>query len=406
MTATVKVCSPPNPNSGGTTATQHDEHHGHRHRDQERLLAHALGDLAPGDERDRGAAAQPAHAATALRKSSVSVGRSSAKWVTLPAARAASSSASGPAPSRSAIEQAAGAAVDDLGARHARQPVLSGAGDRDAHGRAGRPALAQLLDAPRRHEPPVLDDRHRLAQPLHELELVRGEHDRHALVGQPLQDAAQHVDADRVEPRERLVEHQQLRAVHERDAELDPLLVAERERLDAVARALGQPEPLEPALRGRRCLGARQAVQRGEVGELVEHAHLRVQAALLRHVAEAGARVEVDRPAAPADLAAVGLEHAEDDAHRRGLAGAVRTHEAEELPRLDREGEAVEGDDVAVAAREFDDLQHPHSGIASCRRMSGAYRPPAPKVVVYMAAWRGFSWISGAWKAKPRPISR
>ena len=150
---------------------------------------------------------------------------------------------------------------------------------------------------------------------------------------------------------------------------------------------------------GRR--GARQAVQRGEVGELVAHAHLRVEAALLRHVAEAGARLEVDRPAAPADLAAVGLEHAEDDPHRRRLAGAVRPHEAEELSRLDAEGEVVERDDVAVAARQVDHLEHPHRDSESRRRMSGGYRPPAPKVVVYMAAWRGLSCGSGASKAKP-----
>ena len=65
---------------------------------------------------------------------------------------------------------------------------------------------------------------------------MRGEEHRHALVGQLAQHAAEHVDADRVEPGERLVEHEQLRPVHERDAELHALLVAERERLDAIAR--------------------------------------------------------------------------------------------------------------------------------------------------------------------------
>ena len=80
---------------------------------------------------------------------------------------------------------------------------------------------------------------------------MRGEQDRHALVGEPAQHAAEDVDADRVEPGERLVEHEQLGSVHERDAELDPLLVAERERLDAVPGALAEPEPLEPVVGGR-----------------------------------------------------------------------------------------------------------------------------------------------------------
>jgi hypothetical protein len=123
-------------------------------------------------------------------------------------------------------------------------------------------------------------------------------------------------------------------------------------------------------------------VQRGEVGQLVADAHLRIQPALLRHVAEAGARVEIDRPAAPAHLAAVGLEHAEDDPHRRRLAGAVRADEAEELARLDLEREPVERDDVAVAARQFDHLEHPDRDSESRRPMSGGQRPPAPKVVV------------------------
>ena len=178
----------------------------------------------------------------------------------------------------------------------------------------------------------------------------------------PLQHAAQHVDADRVEAGERLVEHEQLGAVHERRAELHALLVAERQRLDAIAGTVGDPEPLEPARGGLGRRGPRQPVQRGEVGELVVHAHLRVEAALLRHVAEAGARLEIDGLPAPADLAAVGLEHPEDDPHRRGLAGPVRPHEAEELSGLDAEGQVVEGDDVAVPARQVDHFEHPLQG--------------------------------------------
>jgi hypothetical protein len=62
--------------------------------------------------------------------------------------------------------------------------------------------------------------------------------------------------------RERLVEHQQLRVVDERGAELHALLVAERERLDAVAGAVGDPEPLEPAVRRPPARRRARAVQR------------------------------------------------------------------------------------------------------------------------------------------------
>ena len=54
--------------------------------------------------------------------------------------------------------------------------------------------------------------------------------------------------------------------MHQRGGELDALLVAERELLDAVAGAVGDAEALDPAVGGR--LGAVDAVQRREVGEL------------------------------------------------------------------------------------------------------------------------------------------
>ena len=115
---------------------------------------------------------------------------------------------------------------------------------------------------------------------------MAGEHHRHAGVGVLAQDAAEDVDADGVEAGERLVEHQQLRVVHERGGELHALLVAERELLHPLAGALLQPEALDPAVGRGLGVRARDAVQPGEVDELVADAHLRVQAALLGHVAE------------------------------------------------------------------------------------------------------------------------
>ena len=117
----------------------------------------------------------------------------------------------------------------------------------------------------------------------------------------------------------------------ERGGELRALLVAERQRLRAAVGDLGEAEALEPLVGRRARPRAVDAVQAGEVDELVGDAHLRVQPALLRHVAEPRASGRVDRPALPADLAAVGLEHAEHDPHRRRLARAVRPDEAEEL---------------------------------------------------------------------------
>src|SRR6201999_1805087 len=95
-------------------AEQRGDHDHHDHdrdveagRDQERLLERALDDLAARDE-SVGLAGAPS-AATASRNRSVSVGRSRLKYVTEPAARAASSTASGPAAACRATSTAPGA---------------------------------------------------------------------------------------------------------------------------------------------------------------------------------------------------------------------------------------------------------------------------------------------------------
>jgi hypothetical protein len=81
-------------------------------------------------------------------------------------------------------------------------------------------------------------------------------------------------------------------------------------------------------------------------------------AALLGHVAEAPAGLGVDRPAAPAHLATVGLQHAQHDPRGGGLAGAVGADEPEHLPLGHGERQVVEGDQVAVAAGQALELQH------------------------------------------------
>ena len=75
----------------------------------------------------------------------------------------------------------------------------------------------------------------------------------------------QHVDRDRIEPGERLVEHDDLGFVEERPGQLHPLLVAERQLLDLGRRPVGQAQPLEPLV-GRRGRRARaQATDPSEV---------------------------------------------------------------------------------------------------------------------------------------------
>ncbi len=94
---------------------------------------------------------------------------------------------------------------------------------------------AELLDRAVCHHTACVDQHDRVAQTLDELELVAREDHGDAVVRcLPSQDAREHVDPDRVEARERFVQHQQLRLVHERRRELHPLLVPEGKRLDTI----------------------------------------------------------------------------------------------------------------------------------------------------------------------------
>jgi hypothetical protein len=145
--------------------------------------------------------------------------------------------------------------------------------------------------------------------------------------------------------------------VDERGGELGSLLVAERQRLRAPVGDLPEAEALEPAGRRGAGVGMADAVQAGEVHEMVGDAHLRVQAALLGHVAEPRAGGGVDPLPVPADLAAVRLEDAEHDPHGGRLARAVGADEAEHLAGPDVEAEPVEGDGRPVAAAEVVEVE-------------------------------------------------
>ena len=93
----------------------------------------------------------------------------------------------------------------------------------------------------------MVDDRDVLADVLDELELMAGEEDGGAAGRLAAEHLGERVHGDRVEPGERLVEHEQLRLVQQRRRELGALLVAVRELLDLRVGAVGETEPLEPA---------------------------------------------------------------------------------------------------------------------------------------------------------------
>ena len=278
-------------------AAEHDrgEHGEHEHAggDEERPAAEPHRDLAAGDERDavdeaRGAALSllGAHRTTSLKIwASVVCSRvnettspretASASTACLAASESASKTAQPPSNSSTrmpgCLPQPAGIA------RHEQLPSL------------GRVLGAQCVAAARGADASAGDDHQVVAEALDDVELVRREEHR----GTGCRDIREHrlhrLDGHRVESRERLVEHEHLGAVHECRGDLRALLVAEREALDGVVRALAEAEALEQ-LEGVAVGGCRRpAVQAREVDGLLEQPHLGVEAAFLRHVAEAAA---------------------------------------------------------------------------------------------------------------------
>src|SRR3712207_8356086 len=68
-----------------------------------------------------------------------------------------------------------------------------------------------------------------------------------------------------------------------------------------------------------RSRGGAEAVQPGEVGDLLADPHLRVEPALLRHVADAATDRLVERAAPPPHLAGVGAGQARSEEHTSEL---------------------------------------------------------------------------------------
>ena len=86
----------------------------------------------------------------------------------------------------------------------------------------------------------------------------------------------------------------------------------------------------------------------GDPHEQVGHPHVAVEAALLGHVPpRACGRSSVAGDLAPRDRASVGLQHPEQDAHQGGLAGAVRSEQADHPSGGHLEVDAIEHHPIA-----------------------------------------------------------
>src|SRR5450755_575637 len=96
----------------------------------------------------------------------------------------------------------------------------------DAHDQSARTTRGEVVDAAACHQLAVVDDRHRLAEILDEIELMTGEQDTTSGVCALDENLADVVYTRWVKTRQRFVEHDQLGLVHERRGELYSLLIA------------------------------------------------------------------------------------------------------------------------------------------------------------------------------------
>ena len=125
--------------------------------------------------------------------------------------------------------------------------------------------------------------------------------------------------------------------------ELDALLVAQGEIVELVVFALAQPQLVEEFLARATRLVLAHPVELAEEDELADERFLAVESALFRHVADATAVGGVDGRVVEVDLAGIGGEHAESNAHRGGFARAVRADEAVHLSVADAKSHVVQG---------------------------------------------------------------
>ena len=261
-----------------------------------------------------------------------------------------------------------------------------GGRQRRAVGRIGHDdgllAARELVEAALVDEAPPRDDQHAVDGLLHLGEQVRREQHGAPLGGQRAQQAADPLDALRIETVHGLVEHEHARVAEQGAGEAEPLTHPEREPADLAIGDRLEPHHRERLVdarerQPRRLRHDSQVIVRGARG--VKAGCLERGAHRAQRVLQLGVRNPADRGRALARA-----HEAEQDAQRRRLARAVGTEKARHHARLDARRDALDGGHRAEALgepREFEDLSFGH--VSASRRGCGPSLslPKAARVV-------------------------
>ena len=138
--------------------------------------------------------------------------------------------------------------------------------------------------------------------------------------------------------------------MHQADGQVEPALHPARVARDRLARAVGQAHALQDFLDAFLEVGVRHAIQAAPEEQVLLRVEHLVESDLLRDEAEEafGLARGVPEVVFPQhDRAVVRPEQAGDHGDGRGLAGAVRPEQAEQLAARHLEGDAVNGPQFA-----------------------------------------------------------
>ncbi len=206
----------------------------------------------------------------------------------------------------------------------------------------------------------AVGDEHAVAheqQPVAALGLVHhvaGDQDRRAVIGEPVEQLPQVLSQDRIETDRRLVEHEEVGPVQQRDREADPRPLAAAEPADHLVGLTAEVDGVDDS--GDLVLAHTE--DPGEEVQVLDDAEVVVDAGGLGDVADPVA--QLPRPGGDAEdqdgARDPGLD-ADQDAHQRGLSAARRSEQAGDLAHRDREVETAQ--DLPTAAL-YDEVVYLH----------------------------------------------
>src|SRR5260370_24152681 len=215
-------------------------------------------------------------------------------------------------------------------------------------------ARLYLLRSSHRDDAPFIHNRHAVAELLRLFDIVRGQQNRALL---PAQLGDQLMDLEprlRVEPSRWLIEEKQLRIVEQRQRQRDPLLLPARKLPELRVPLLPERQPLEQrvAIHAACVQVAKQVDRLADFDLLRQISRLQAHADAILDLLALPAGIDPEH----GDLASAARPQTFENLDGGGLAGPVRTEQAQHLARMDFEIDALDRWELAVVLGKRSDL--------------------------------------------------